>query len=379
MRDLKEIRKEIDEIDDQITSLYLRRLELAKDVAMYKLSKDLPVFDKKREDEKLSVLSEKGSDEFEKNGISELFTQIMSGNRKKQYKILSERDKNKKFSYECVDNFDFSGKKICFQGVKGAYSEKAAIAFFGEKSDLHSVPTWKDAVYELFSGTSDFAVVPVENSSAGTVNEIFDLLYQYPVCIIGQKTIKIDHALLGIKGADISNIRTIYSHPQALMQCSDFLNNNSGIRTIATENTAFSAKKVMEDNSVFEAAIGDKKNAAIYNLEVLKSSIQNDSTNETRFLILSKNSIYSKDADLISICIELNNNKGSLYHALSNFTYNGLNMTHIVSRPIFGRPWEYRFFIEIEGNLNDEAVLNALYCLKQETCKIKILGNYKSN
>ena len=194
MRDLKEIRSEIDGIDDQITSLYLNRLRLAGDVAAYKMSKNLPVFDKKREDEKLDSLSENGNDEFEKTGIRELFTQIMSSNRKKQYKLLADRENNK-FSFERVDSFDFSGKRICFQGVKGAYSEKAATAFFGDNADLHSVPSWKDAVYELFSNTADFAVVPVENSSAGTVNEIFDLLYQYPICIIGQKILKIDHAL----------------------------------------------------------------------------------------------------------------------------------------------------------------------------------------
>ena len=378
MRDLKEIRSEIDGIDDQITSLYLNRLRLAGDVAAYKMSKNLPVFDKKREDEKLDSLSENGNDEFEKTGIRELFTQIMSSNRKKQYKLLADRENNK-FSFERVDSFDFSGKRICFQGVKGAYSEKAATAFFGDNADLHSVPSWKDAVYELFSNTADFAVVPVENSSAGTVNEIFDLLYQYPICIIGQKILKIDHALLGIKGSTISDIKTIYSHPQALMQCSDFLKKNSGIKTVSLENTAVSAKKIMEDNSVSEAAIGDEKNASLYNLKVLMSSIQNDSTNETRFLVLSKNSIYSSEANIISVCFELNNSTGSLYHALSNFTYNGLNMTHIVSRPIFGRPWEYKFFVDIEGNLSDEAVKNALYCLKQEVGKIKILGNYVRN
>ena len=194
--------------------------------------------------------------------------------------------------------------------------------------------------------------------------------------IVGEQIIKIDHSLLGVPGAGLSDIKTVYSHPQALMQCSEYLENNRQWNKISLKNTAVSAKKVKDDNDISKAAIASHISADIYGLEVLDECIQNNKNNSTRFIIVSGRKICRKDSGRISICFEIPHKSGSLYHMLSHFIYNGVNMTNIQSRPIQGRNWEYRFFIDFEGKFTDDAVQNALRGLKEETIALKILGTY---
>ena len=377
MRDLKEIRKDIDAIDAEIITLYEKRMALADDVASYKIANHMPVYDKEREQEKLTTLSKMTEDPFTRQGIRELFTSVMSGSRKKQYRILSEHGILKDFGYNCVKSFDFSDCKIAFQGVEGAYSEAALVKFFGKDHNTHSVQTWREAFEELKNHKADYAVLPIENSTAGMIDENFDLMTEYDCAIIGEQIIRINHALLGLPEANIQDIKTVYSHPQALMQCSDYLNeNHPEFDRRSLLNTAMSAKKVKEDGLVSQAAIAGKINAEIYGLKILDEKIQDDKTNATRFLIVSSQKNFLEDANKLSISFELNDDMGSLYHILSNFTYNGLNMSRIESRPVKERPWAYRFFVDLSGNLNNEAVQNALVGLHEEANSIQILGNY---
>ena len=229
---------------------------------------------------------------------------------------------------------------------------------------------------DIKNNKADFAVLPIENSSAGIVSENYDLLVEYDNYIVGEQIIKIDHSLLGVPGAGLSDIKTVYSHPQALMQCSEYLENNRQWNKISLKNTAVSAKKVKDDNDISKAAIASHISADIYGLEVLDECIQNNKNNSTRFIIVSGRKICRKDAGRISICFEIPHKSGSLYHMLSHFIYNGVNMTNIQSRPIQGRNWEYRFFIDFEGKFTDDAVQNALRGLKEETIALKILGTY---
>jgi chorismate mutase/prephenate dehydratase len=209
------------------------------------------------------------------------------------------------------------------------------------------------------------------------IDENFDLMTEYDCAIIGEQIIRINHALLGLPEANIQDIKTVYSHPQALMQCSNYLNeNHPEFDRRSLLNTAMSAKKVKEDGLVSQAAIAGKINAEIYGLKILDEKIQDDKTNATRFLIVSSQKNFLEDANKLSISFELNDDMGSLYHILSNFTYNGLNMSRIESRPVKERPWAYRFFVDLSGNLNNEAVQNALVGLHEEANSIQILGNY---
>lgn len=376
MRDLQEIRKEIDEIDDQIVALYENRMKLTSEVAEYKIDTGKKIFDKEREESKLTTLGQKASCDFTRNGIRELFEQIMAMSRKKQYQLLTEHGIVEKPEFRNVDRLEVRNARIVFQGLEGAYSQQAMEEFFGENCDNFHVDTWKDAMEAIADGRADYAVLPIENSSAGIVSENYDLLVEYDNYIVGEQIIKIDHALLGMPGAKESDIKSVYSHKQSLMQCSDFLEEHGDWEKCSLSNNAVAARKICEDGRLDQAAIASARNAEIYGLHVLRESIQNNKNNSTRFIIVTGERIYTRDAGRISICFEVKHESGALYHALSHFIYNGINMTNIQSRPLQNRNWEYRFFVDFEGRFGDEAVQNALRGLKEETISLKILGTY---
>ncbi|WP_033154013.1 prephenate dehydratase [Pseudobutyrivibrio ruminis] len=378
MRDLGDIRVEIDQVDKEILNLFNKRMELACQVAEYKIATGKKVYDKEREDAKLEKLSSYVDDDFSEQAVKELYTQIMSISRKKQFAILQERGVSFDTGFTQVDRFDFSDAVVCFQGVQGAYSQLAMLAFFDdEMKDSFHVDLWRDAMEAISTGKADYAVLPIENSLAGSIEENFDLLSEYNVAIIGEQILKVDHALLGVKGATINDIKTVYSHPKAIAQCENYIRKyhiDWDVKNL--RNTAMSAQKIQDDGDKTQAAIGSKYNAVLYNLDILEESIQDDKNNETRFVIVSKEKKYKKSADKISLCLEISHEPGSLYRILSNLIFNGINMNRIESRPIKGVNWQYRFFIDIDGNLNDEAVRNALTGLKEECVSIRVLGNY---
>ncbi len=376
MKDLLEIRNEIDQIDRQIVELYERRMECTSQVAEYKIATGKQVFDKEREKSKLEKVEELASNDFNKRSVRELFEQIMSMSRKRQYQMLTEHGLTEKIDFQCVNRLDLAGARVVYQGVEGAYSEAALKEFFGKDTDSFHVETWRDAMEAIQNGEADYAVLPIENSSAGSVTQNYDLLVEYDNCIVGEQIIRIEHVLLGLPEAEISDITQVYSHPQALMQCSKVLEERRKWEKISVKNTAVAAKKVMEDGEKNQAAIAGRLTAELYGLKILKENLANNENNYTRFIIVTGRHVYEKKAGKISICFEIPHESGSLYQMISHFIFNGINMTKIESRPIQGRNWEYRFFIDFEGNLNDSAVLNALGGLKEETNKLKILGNY---
>lgn len=282
----------------------------------------------------------------------------------------------KLFGFTQVENFDFGDGKVVFQGVNGAYSQQALLEFFGKDAECYHVESWRDAMEAITAGEADYAVLPIENSSTGIVSENFDLLAEYDNCIIGEQIIRANHCLMGLKEAKLSDITDVYSHPQALMQCSKYLGEHTGWEKHSTENTAVSAMRVKEEKQKEKAAIAGKITAEIYGLKILAEGIQNNSSNSTRFIIVTGKKIFCKEAKKLSICFEIPHVSGSLYHTLSHLIYNNLNMNKIESRPIQGRTWEYRFFIDIEGNLMDGAVQNALQALEDVTVNLRILGNY---
>lgn len=376
MEKLLDLRKDIDEIDDKIVELYEKRMEIAQKVANYKIEAGKPVFDKEREISKLNTLSKKASNEFNKHGILELFEQIMAMSRKKQYQLIGEKGLNEKNEFEELEQFDFKDARIVFQGVEGAYSHQAMKKFFGEDCDSYNVKTWKDAMEAIRNKEADYAVLPIENSSAGIVSENYDLMIEYDNYIIAEQTIKIDHALLGVPGAEMKDIKTVYSHPQALMQCSDYLDEHKEWERISVKNTAMAAKKIRDEGRKDAAAIASAINADIYGVKVLEDVIQDNKNNYTRFIIVSGKKVYNKNAKSISLCFEIPHESGSLYHALSHFIYNNINMINIQSRPIQNKNWEYRFIIDIEGKFSDTSVQNALRGLREETASLRILGTY---
>ena len=374
--DLSKLREELDRIDGQIVKLYEERMEYCSQVADYKIETGRNVLDKAREEEKLRKVRALVHNECNAHGVQELFEQIMSMSRKLEYSKLTAHGAGGRLPFIGVDALETDKARVVFQGAEGAYSQMAMMQYFGESVNAFHVDTFREAMCSIEEGRADFAVLPIENSTAGIVSEIYDLLVEFENYIVGEQIIRIEHCLLGVPGAKQEQIRTVYSHPQSLMQSARYLNAHENWRQISMQNNAFAARRVIEDGDMSQAAIASEQAAKIYGLDILERGVNQADNNSTRFIIVTNQKIFLKNASKVSLCLEVSHESGSLYRILSHFIYNNLNMCKIESRPIEERTWEYRFFIDFEGNLADGAVKNALRGLREEARSMKILGNY---
>ena len=374
--DLQEIRKQIDQVDSQLAALIEQRMRLTADVAEYKMQNGKEIYDPVREKEKLASVRAMAKTPFGEIAMGEIFAQMMTISRRYQYQVLGSYGNKADGGFKLVENLPTAGARIVYQGVEGAYSHEAALQVFGRDADVYNVPAWDDAMKEVAEGRAAYAVLPIENSSAGAVIDNYDLLLKYDNYIVAETEVSVNHALLGLPDAELSDIKTVISHPQALMQCSEFLKEHRDWKQIQAENTAGAAKRILADGDVTQAAIASPKAGEIYGLKVLKPSINHNRTNTTRFIVLGKEPVYRLDARKVSVCFETPHVSGALYNMLGHFIYNHVNMLMIQSRPILERNWEYRFFLDIEGSLRDGPVQNALLGLKSEAVFMRILGNY---
>ena len=374
MINLSEIRKELDELDRKILELFEYRMELSLRVADYKKLTGMPVYDPEREREKLNVLRDLVVNKDNADAASDLFTQIMLLSRRTQYSALKLYDD---LGFMPIDRFIAgNGTKIAYYGETGSYTEQAMLEYFNGQGMGIPMRTFEEVMESLKIGLVDYGVLPIENSSTGTLSDIFDLLAEYDNYIIGEHVITIDHSLWGISGAKISKLKKVYSHPQGLLQCSSFLKQYPYIKQIDGGSTASCAKRVLQENDITQAAIASKRAGETYGLELLQASIHNEEHNRTRFIIISNKRLYMPIANRISICFALPHRSGSLYHILSHFIHNNINLTRIESRPTKGKAFSYRFFVDFEGNLENDQIKNALYSIKEESMELKILGAY---
>lgn len=376
METLEELRVRLDEIDDQIVNLYEQRMEICAHVGEYKIQTGKKVLDRQREKEKLENVAGKASNPFNKKGVTELYEQLMSMSRKLQYEQLVQAGALGRLPFIQVDSLDADQARVVFPGTEGAYSEAAMKRYFGENCNSFYVRTFREAMEAIEDGAADFAVLPIENSTAGAVDEMYDLLVEFENYIVGETVIPIRHTLSGLPGASLKDVKTVYSKGVALMQASRFLDSHSNWQRINVANTAIAAEKVLKDEDKSQAAVCSAYAAKIHGLTVLADNINDNEHNSTRFIVVTNQKIFLKHASKISICLEVSHESGSLYRVLSHFIYNDLNMTKIESRPIEGRDWEYRFFIDFEGNMADGAVKNAIRGLREECRNLRILGNY---
>ena len=376
MRSLEELRNELDRIDPQIIQLYEERMSVCEEVGEIKIEEGRKVFDRNREQQKLAQVTREAKDPFYKKGLTELFEQLMSQSRKLQYQLLTKKGALGRLPFIGVEELDWKNSRVVFQGTDGAYSQAAMHKFFSKDVNSFHVQTFRDAMEAIEEGSADFAVLPIENSSAGMVSEMYDLLEEFENYIVGEVILPINHYLVGTENTTLESIERVYSHPQALMQCSKFLDRHGSWQQIGAANTAVAAKKILNENDPTQAAICSEHAAEIYGLKILEEEINHNHNNSTRFIVVTNQKIFLKKAQKISICFEVAHESGSLYHLLSHFIYNDLNMTKIESRPIEGKTWEYRFFVDFEGNMGDAAVKNAIRGLREESKSLKILGNY---
>ena len=376
MIDLNKIRDEIDETDKGIVRLFEKRMELTEEVAKYKIETGKPVFDKEREISKLKKLRGESSNEFNAKGIQEVFQQMMSISRKRQYQLLTEHGADEQVDYRQTDALQFSHSKVVFQGVEGAYSFAAMKTFFDDTIESSHVETWKEAMQQVAEQKVDYGVLPIENSTAGSVSDIYDLMIRYPNYIVGEQILKIEHTLMAVPGASLEDIRTVYSHPQGLAQCRNYLEQHPGWKQEEVLNTAIAAEKVAKEGDRTQAAIASRYAAEHFGLNILAEGCLSGESNSTRFIIISNQKCFDRNAGKISICIELPHESGSLYNILAHFIYNDLNMTKIESRPIPEQNWDYRFFIGFEGTLSSPAVKTALRGIASGASSLRLLGNY---
>lgn len=374
--DLMECRDKLDVIDREIVRLFEERMSICGDVAEYKIGTGKAVYDAERERQKIAAVQDLTHSDFNRESVKEIFSQLMAISRKFQYGLLAEHGKTEPTGFYEVESLKTFGARVVYQGVEGAYSHAAARAFFGDHVNAYHVKEFEDTMREVEEGRADFAVLPIENSTAGFVINNYDLLAKYRNYIVGEVYIPISHMLLGLPEAELTDIKTIYSHPQGLMQCTDYLDQHKEWGRISVLNTAVAAKKVKEEQDKTKAAIASRTAGELYGLKELAQGINNEKCNTTRFIVLAKAPIYESSASKISIMFEIPHVSGSLYNILGNFIFNGVNMLMIESRPIPEKTFEYRFFVDVEGNLSDPSVRNALTGIRAEASSLKILGNY---
>ena len=300
----------------------------------------------------------------------------LGGHVYKKKVLLTEHGIYGERNFTTVKHVPLENATVVFQGVEGAYSYAAMRQYFGKNIESYHVKTWRTAMEDVTHGKADYAVLPIENSTAGIVADIYDLLMEYKLYIVGEQIIRVDHVLLGMPDAQIKDIREVCSHPQGLAQCKAFLEENPSWKKKEVENTAGAAKKVSEVGDKGVAAIASREAGEVFGLKVLAENICREKANSTRFIIVSRKPEYEEKAGKISICFELPHESGTLYNMLSHIIYNGLNMTKIESRPIPGKSWEYRFFVDFTGKLGESAVENALRGIEAEANVLRVLGNY---
>ncbi|MBI1802920.1 MAG: prephenate dehydratase [Ignavibacteria bacterium] len=265
---------------------------------------------------------------------------------------------------------------VAFQGEHGAFSELAAHMYFDSGIEILPLRSFDDVFRSITRRRARFGIIPIENSLHGSIHQNYDLLQEYSLKIVGEIKLRVVHALLVNRRVALRNVKYVYSHPQALGQCETFLRRLKGIEAIAMYDTAGAAKFIKEEHRTDAAAIASLEAARVYKLTVLRSGIESNHQNFTRFLILSKKSIIAKTKAKTSVIFSLKNVPGSLYKALSVFALRDVNLHKIESRPLVGKPWEYVFYLDFQGSIRDEASRRAIDHLREITSYLKILGSY---
>ncbi len=268
---------------------------------------------------------------------------------------------------------------VGFQGVPGSYSEQALIKYFGDEQITKHYQEFEDVFIALENEQIKYGVLPIENSTTGSIAKNYDLLKKYSYYIVGETSIKIEHHLIGLKGAKITELTHIYSHPQGFEQCSEYLKNFPNVQQVAYHNTAISAKYVKDSNNLTNAAIGSKRAAQLYGLETLNSQISDAKENVTRFIIVAKCLENNSTCNKMTLVFSLPHVAGSLCTALNQFANEAVNLVKIESRPVGDGSFSYYFYVDIEGNKDDDNVQRMLENIVSKTEIFKILGCYKSN
>lgn len=374
--DISNARNDIDKIDNELVELIKKRMEIVKDVAQYKQDNSLPVFDKSREREILNRVADLSGDELA-NYTQILFSNLFSVSRSYQNRIITSQSPLKPHIENAIKNTPdvFPSRAIvACQGVEGAYSQAACDKLFSNPNIMY-FNEFEGVFGAVDKGLCKYGVLPIENSTAGSVNEVYDLMKKNKFYIVRSIQMRIEHNLLAKKGVNLSEIKEIFSHEQAINQCSEFLK-SLDVKVTVCENTAMAAKYVYESERNDVAALSSRDCADLYNLCILSDNVMNSDNNYTRFICISKNLEIYPGANKVSLMLWLPHKPGSLYSIISRLSSLGVNLTKLESRPIAGKNFEFMFYFDLDANVASPDVVRLLCELDDELEQFVYLGSY---
>ena len=382
MSELDQLRASIDEIDRQMVALFEQRMAVTEQVGRYKQSVGMPVLDAGREREVIEKKIQCLTNPDLKTDVSLLYHSMMAISRRQQRMLVEEGGSE---DYHRIEKAiqevrqPVEHPRVVYQGEPGAYSEMAAIRFFGDDVEAKGLQQFHDVFAAIKDGKADYGVLPIENTSTGGIRQVYDLLSEYECYMVGEVTVKVTHCLMGLPGSRLEDIRTVYSHEQGLFQCEGFLSQYPDWKRIPQDDTAGSAKMVASGENHTKAAICSKRSAELYGLEILAEGINDNMENTTRFVVVSPNMELREDRDKISACFCVPHQSGSLHEMLTIFAAHGLNLMRLESRPAQGHNFEYLFFVEFTGDLLAEEMSGILHELTQSAVSFRVFGNFASN
>ena len=363
MKDISVCREELDAIDAQLIRLFEQRMLVSRDVALYKYDRHQEILDATREQQVLSTRAAQVAEDAFREPAIQFFKELMRLSREEQYRFLDAMCKT---------------KLIAYSGVPGAFTESAAVGFFGEDSERRGYRTFEEVFAAVASGEARYGVLPVENSSSGSINTVYDLMGKYACHIVGEQLVRVEHCLLGVPGARLSDVTTVYSHEQGFAQCPKFLSEHPDWVTTPYFNTAIAARHVAELGDVHSAAIASRLAAKHYGLSILAPDIHSFDGNHTRFYIVSASPEPIGVPDKATLTFTLRHERGTLMRALSSFVAMGMNLTHIESRPLHESNWEYCFYVDLSGNVSTDNLRILLDSLRSDCENCRLLGAYRA-
>lgn len=369
MDDLEKIRGEINSVDERILKALADRRKLAEKIIEAKDLLGTPIRDSIREEQLLADLIAKGRNQgIDAHLVTRVFHEIIDDSIRSQQLHLLDYDKSEV-------------KRVAFQGIEGAYSELAGRKYFApylDKTVFAGVGTLEQVVNAVEDADVDYGLLPVENTAAGSINEVYDLLAVAQLSIVGEEVLRVEHCLVGLEEVPLSGIRQIYSHPQALAECMKFISKLPNCQAMPYADSAMAVIKVRDEKDTGVAAIASEAAARLYGLKILRRNIEDQQNNFTRFLVLSQKPV---GIDLripckTSLIMATSHEEGSLLRALSLLHEYKINLSKLESRPIPGMPFQYLFYIDFEGNIADARIAEAVGKLRSVTTSLKVLGSY---
>lgn len=375
--DLEQIRNEIDAIDKEMVKLFDKRMDCAANVAKFKKENNLPVLNSAREREILNKVTEL-ADEDHASYLRVLYSLMFELSRTYQGKILNTEAKlfsEIKNAVENTPNLFPTSAVIACQGVEGAYSQLACEKVFKNPNIMY-FNNFEGVFAAIDQGFCKYGIIPIENSTAGSVNNVYDLMIKYNFSIVKTARIKVDHNLLAKKGTKLTDIKEIFSHEQAISQCAEFLATLPNVKVTCCENTAVAAQMVANSDRTDIAALSSRACSELYNLNVIKPTVNDKQNNTTRFICISKNLEIYPGSDKTSIMMILPHKPGSLYKVLARFYALGINLIKLESRPLPEREFEFMFYFDLETSIYSDEFAQLMCELEDISEEFKYLGSY---